>query len=186
MIKKMIGSIIALAGFVICGWGIYLFGMSIYYLAAKNQEMGPAAGIGYSYGIMAIIIGLVLLVFGGIILFNKKEFTKKQNIIIPTMIIFILMFMGFDTKVFVLKEDAKMSQTYVAATFYGHPVGGQIAVYEKKSKEDRYAPRRMLSKLRKGIAEFRIVGQYKYWLIIITLLIGFILFVRDKRNIRNG
>ena len=182
MIKKMIGSIIAFAGFVICGWGIYLFGMSIYYLATKNQEMGPAAGIGYSYGIIAFIIGLVLLVIGGIILFSKKEFTKKQNIIIPTMIILILIFMGFDTKVFVLKEDAKTSQTYVAATFYGQPVGGQIAVYEKKSNEDRYAPRRMISKSRKGVAELRIIGQYKYWFIIITLLAGFILFIRDKRN----
>jgi len=182
MIKKIAGSILGVAGFIICGWGLYLFGMSIYYLATKNQAMGPGAGIGYFYGIAAIIIGLALLAVGGMVLFSKGKFTKNQNIIISIAFILTIMFMGLDTKVFVLKEDDRTCQTYDAATFYGRPIGGQIATYEKQSPNDKYAPRRMISKSREGIAELRFFGHYKYFVVIATILLGFVLFAIDRRK----
>ncbi len=184
MIKKIAGSILGVAGFIICGWGLYLFGMSVYYLATKNQQMGPGAGIGYFYGIAAIIIGLALLATGGVILFSKEKFTKNQNIIISTVFILVVMFIGLDTKVLVLKEDDRTCQTYNATTFYGRPIGGQIAIYEKQSPNDKYAPRRMLSKSREGIAELRFVGPYKLLFIISTIFLGFALFAIDRRKTR--
>lgn len=182
MIKKNVGSILALVGFVICGWGVYIFSMSIYYLVTKNQEMGPGAGIGYFYGMAAIILGLVLLSVGGIILFSKEKFTKNQSIIISIAFILTVILMGLDKKVFILKEDDRTCQTYDAATLYGRPIGGQIATYEKKFPNDKYAPRQMISKSREGMAEFKFVGQYKQLFIIATLLLGFVLFIIDKRK----
>jgi hypothetical protein len=90
--------------------------------------------------------------------------------------------MGLDTRILILKEDAKTCQTYDAATFYGRPIGGEIAMYEKQSPDDKYAPRRMLSKSREGIAELRFFGHHKHFVVIVTLLLGFVLFAMDRRR----
>jgi Ca2+/Na+ antiporter len=181
MLKKIIGSFLTLAGFIICGWGLYIFCMSIYYLATKNQAMGPGAGIGFFYGIALIVIGLVFLVAGIATLLSKMNLTRNQNFIILVVLIFIIIFMGLDAKILVLKEDAKTCLTYSAATFYGKPIGGEVATYEKQLPNDKYTPRRLISKSHEGI-DLRFVGRYKVLFVTVALIFGIALFLVYRKK----
>ena len=90
--------------------------------------------------------------------------------------------MGLDTKLLILKEDAKTCQTYNAAIFYGKPIGGEIALYEKQSPNDKYTPRRLLSKTREGVLDFRFVGRHKISFIVAILILGAALFYMNRKK----
>lgn len=190
MIRKTIGSILAVIGFLLCGWGLWVFGVSVYYLVAKTPHMGDAAGLGFYYGLGIMGIGVIPFIVGILLIKEPKAFfgemtlSKKHIAILWITFILTIIFSGLDAKVIIMKEDDKICQTYQVATIYGYPVGGQIGTYEKYSSSDKYAPRRLLAKSDKGLSGFRLLGHYKYPLVIATLLIGFMSFmiVKPKRN----
>jgi hypothetical protein len=182
MVKKIFAGLLATGGLFLLGWGAYIFVMSVYFLATKNQIMGPGAGLGYFYGGASIIIGLALLSVGGLLLFSKEKFSTRQDIIIVATFVLTFIFLGLSSKVIILKEDDKTCQTYYAATFYGRPIGGEIATYDKMSQKDYYTPRRKIVSSKKGLAELRFASRYTLWLIIITLLGGTALFFMNKKK----
>ena len=186
MIRKIIGCVITIIGFLTFGWGLWVFGASIYYGLAKTPGMGAAAGLGFYYGLAFIGIGLIPFIIGILIIKDPQLFfggmilSKKHILIIWATIILTAIFFGLDSKVYVMKEDDKTCQTYQAATIYGYPIGGQIGTYEKLSPSDDYTPRRLLTKSEKGLSGVRLIAPYKYILVITTLVIGFFAFMIAK------
>lgn len=186
MIKKIIGIVIAVIGFLISCWGLWVFAMSIYYNAAKTPHMGSAAYLGFYYGLAVIVIGAIPLVVGFLLVKDPKAFlggmelSRRHIVVIWVTVILASLFFGLNSKVYIMKEDDKTCQTYQAATIYGHPIGGQIGTYEKISPSDKYAPRRLLTKSEKGLSGIRFIAPYKNALSIATLLIGFFVFIMMK------
>lgn len=188
MIRKIIGGIIALVGFIVCCWGLLVFAMSIYYNAAKTPHMGDAAYLGFYYGLAIIVIGAIPLMIGILLVKDPQAFLRgvqlsKQHIVIIWLtIILAIVFFGLGSKVYVIREDDKICQTYHAGTIYGYPIGGQIGTYEKVSPSDKYTPRRLLTKSEKGIASVRFIAPYKNTLVVAALLIGFFAFIITKNS----
>ncbi|MFC1589957.1 hypothetical protein ACFL42_00535 [Candidatus Omnitrophota bacterium] len=192
MIRKVIGSILAIIGFLIFGWGLWIFAMSIYHNAAKTPHMGDAAYIGFYYGLTLIGVGLIPLLFGSMIFINPKAIlgkmvvSKKHKIIIWATVILIILFMGLKLKCISLAEDKKTDHSHIEATLYGYTIGEQTRLYEKGNVSNKYQTR-TITQSRKGLYKLGYHLAYnKYRLIIATLLIGFVLFiaVKEKTNVK--
>lgn len=186
MIRKIIGTIIAVIGFIVSGWGLWVFAMSIYYNAAKTPHMGSAAYIGFYYGLALIGIGLVPLLLGIMIVTNPKALlgdiviSNKHKIVIGATIAIIILLMGLELKCATLAEDKKTENSFVAATLYGYTIGEQTRLYEKGNASNNYKTR-TISQARKGLYPFSYHLAYsKNRLIVATLMIGFALFMMMK------
>lgn len=82
IIRKSIGSIILALGFLVGGYGIFIFGGSIYYgiYSQSHSEKfgyGDAAGIGFFYGLIIIAISLIPIALGNFIFSGKKSLIYK-------------------------------------------------------------------------------------------------------------
>ena len=188
MIRKAIGSIIAVIGFLICGWGLWIFGGSIYYLSAKTPFMGDAAGIGFFYGLAIMGIGFVPLLVGIFIAVNPKALlgemavSKKHKIIIWAAVALIIIFMGITTKNIATTTKGVTSTRQTIALF-GCPIGEQETEYSYKNSSLTDASPRITRQTKKGLFTIGYyLGFYKHVFIIATLLMGFLAFILVKNN----
>ena len=106
------------------------------------------------------------------------ELSMKRKIILWVTVILIVIFLGLETGYSYKKECSTL-------TFYGFSIGsnkpfwGELE-WNKKAKDDN----KLLYKIMYGrnIANAVYLGNYKYQLIVATLLIGLALFMTVKRK----
>ena len=82
IIRKMSGLVILVLGLLVSGYGIFIFGSSIYYSIYSHSHpakfgYGDAAGMGFFYGLIIIAIGLIPLAIGNLIMAGKKSIAYK-------------------------------------------------------------------------------------------------------------
>jgi hypothetical protein len=77
MIRKTIGTIVAVIGILSCVWGLWLLGMSLYYTSIKDRFMGDATYLGFSFGIAFIGIGMAIALIANFIFSWKKSILYK-------------------------------------------------------------------------------------------------------------
>ena len=82
IIRRFIGAIIFICGLLISGYGVFIFGASIYYgsysrVHPKHFGYGDAAGIGFFYGLAIFAIGFIPIVLGNLIFGGKKSLIYK-------------------------------------------------------------------------------------------------------------
>lgn len=76
--KKIIGLIILALGFLVSGYGMFIFVGAIYYSIYSQSHpeqfgYGDAAGMGFLYGLIIIIVGIIPIVFGNLIMSGKQS-----------------------------------------------------------------------------------------------------------------
>ena len=183
MIRKIIGSIIGLVGLLICGWGLWALGMSIYYGAAKTPGMGDAAGFGFLYGLAFIGIGIVPLLIGIFVLSNPKALfgeaaiSKRQKIIALVTIILVVIFFGLKSEI--NKSFHKLSIYGIDVGIgFTDPLASRIIKNTPSlmSEFNEAAKHRQIG-FKNIIGRVAHTGYYKNHLIVATLLIGLILFI---------
>ena len=82
IMKKLGGLIMLLLGLLISGYGIFIFGGSIYYSIYSQSYpekfgYGDAAGMGFFYGLIIIAIGIIPIALGNLIMGGKKSVVYK-------------------------------------------------------------------------------------------------------------
>ena len=82
IMKKLAGLIVLVFGFLVSGYGLFIFGGSIYYanysrLHPGNFGYGDAAGLGFFYGLAIFAIGLIPVALGNLIFGGKKSLIYK-------------------------------------------------------------------------------------------------------------
>jgi hypothetical protein len=80
--KKIIGLIILVLGFLVSGYGIFIFGGAIYYSIYSQSHpeqfgYGDAAGMGFFYGLIIIVVGIIPIVLGNLIMSGKQSIIYK-------------------------------------------------------------------------------------------------------------
>lgn len=80
--KKIIGLITLVLGFLISGYGIFIFGGSIYYSIYSQSHpeqfgYGDAAGMGFFYGLIIIAVGIIPIALGNLIMAGKHSIVYK-------------------------------------------------------------------------------------------------------------
>src|SRR3989338_5708015 len=112
--------------------------------------------------------------------------STKQKVIIWATVILIIIFMGFDTKyintknIFQKDTDKHISSDISTLSFYGYLIGSISTMLDFSDVSvDNIFPK-VLAETRKGLHQFVYIGNYKYYLIVATFLIGFALFIMPK------
>lgn len=188
MVRKIIGSIIAVVGILVSGWGLWVFCMSIYYSAIKDRFMGDAAYLGFYYGLALIGIGIVPLLIGIFVyanpkaLFGEATISKRQKIIALVTIILVVIFFG-------LKSETNRS--FHKLSIYGidvgiaftDPLAGKIIKHTPSlmNEFDEATKNRQVG-FKNIIGRVARIGYYRNQLIIATLVIGLISFIMAAKE----
>lgn len=82
IIRKLGGLVILVLGLLVSGYGIFIFGGSIYYTIYSHSHpekfgYGDAAGMGFFYGLIIIAVGIIPLAIGNLIMSGKKSVVYK-------------------------------------------------------------------------------------------------------------
>lgn len=82
LIRKLGGIVILALGLLVSGYGIFIFGGSIYYTIYSRSHpekfgYGDAAGMGFLYGLIIIAIGIIPIAFGNLIIAGRKSIIYK-------------------------------------------------------------------------------------------------------------
>lgn len=81
-IRKLVGATIFVLGLLVSGYGIFLFGGSVYYglySQSHPEKFGysDAAGIGFFYGLAIIAIGIIPIALANLIFAGKNSLVYR-------------------------------------------------------------------------------------------------------------